>query len=291
MTGAPATRRPLLSVIVPTFNEEEILPLCLESVAFADEILVVDSFSTDRTLEIARAAGARVVQREYGYSAQQKNWAIPQARHEWVLLVDADERVTSALRDEIRRTLEGGPAADGYWIRRANHFLGKRIRFCGWGTDRVIRLFRRDASRYQDRQVHAEIDLPGPLPVLTHPLEHHTFRSFAQYWRKLDLYSEWGARQMYLEGRRPGAVQLLLRPMGRFFRMYVLRLGFLEGAHGVVLSFLGAFTVYLKYARLWEMRLHDERPERKAEAAAAGPLLREQIGRMVDEEAPRARRD
>jgi glycosyltransferase involved in cell wall biosynthesis len=291
VTGAPATRRPLLSVIIPTFNEEETLPRCLESVAFADEILVVDSFSTDGTLEIARAAGVRVVQREYGYSAQQKNWAIPQARHEWVLLVDADERVTAELRDEIRRTLDGGPTADGYWIRRANYFLGKRIRFCGWGTDRVIRLFRRDVSRYQDRQVHAEIDLPGPLPVLTHPLEHHTFRSFGQYWRKLDLYSEWGARQMYLEGRRPGAMQLLFRPLGRFIRMYVLRLGFLEGAHGVVLSLLGAFTVYLKYARLWEMRLHDERPERKAEAAAAGPLLREQIGRMVDEEAPRARRD
>lgn len=291
MTAAPTTSRPLLSVIIPTFNEEETLPRCLASVAFADEILVVDSYSTDGTLEIARAAGVRVVQREYGYSAQQKNWAIPQARHEWVLLVDADERITAELRDEIRRTLDGGPAADGYWIRRANYFLGKRIRFCGWGSDRVIRLFRRDVSRYQDRQVHAEIDLPGPLPVLTHPLEHHTFRSFGQYWRKLDLYSEWGARQMYLDGRRPGAVQLLLRPVGRFIRMYILRLGFLEGAHGVVLSLLGAFTVYLKYARLWEMRLHAERPERKAEAAAAGPLLREQIGRMVDEEAPRARRD
>ena len=290
MSPDPAARRPLLSVIVPTFNEEETLPLCLDSVAFADEILVVDSFSTDRTIEIARARGARVVQREYGYSAQQKNWAIPQAAHEWVLLVDADERVTAELRDEILRTLSDGPKADGYWIRRANHFLGKRIRFCGWGSDRVIRLFRRDVSRYQDRQVHAEIDLPGPLPVLAHPLEHHTFRSFGQYWRKLDLYSEWGARQMYLEGRRPGAVQLLFRPLGRFIRMYFLRLGFLEGAHGVVLSLLGAFTVYLKYARLWEMRLLDERPGSAAQAAEAGPLLREQIGRMVDEDGPRARR-
>ncbi len=291
MTAEPAARRPLLSVIVPTFNEEETLPQCLESVAFADEMLVVDSFSTDGTIAIARARGARVVQREYGYSAQQKNWAIPQAAHEWVLLVDADERVTAGLRDEILRTLADGPKADGYWIRRANYFLGRRIRFCGWGTDRVIRLFRRDVSRYQDRQVHAEIDLPGPLPVLVHPLEHHTFRSFGQYWRKLDLYSEWGARQMYLEGRRPGAVQLLFRPLGRFIRMYILRLGFLEGAHGVVLSLLGAFTVYLKYARLWEMRLLDKRPGPAADAAEAGPLLREQIGRMVDEDGPRARRD
>jgi len=276
-------RRPL-TVIIPTHNEERTLPDCLESVRFADETLVVDSFSSDRTLEIARSHGARIVQREYGYSAQQKNWAIPQARHEWVLLVDADERVTPGLRDEILRLLEDGPTADGYWIRRSNFFLGKRIRFCGWGTDRVIRLFRRDVARYQDRQVHAEIDLPGPLPSLASPLEHHTFRSFRQYWRKLELYSEWGARQMYLEGRRAGGVQLLLRPIGRFVRMYVLRFGFLEGAHGVVLSLLGAFTVYLKYARLWEMRLLNEGPEAASAASQAGPLLREQIGRMVDEE-------
>lgn len=275
-------RRPL-TVIIPTYDEEESLPDCLASVRFADEILVVDSFSTDRTLEIARQHGARIVQREYGYSAQQKNWAIPQASHEWVLLVDADERVTPPLRDEILRLLEQGPAADGYWIRRSNFFLGKRIRFCGWGTDRVIRLFRRDVARYQDRQVHAEIDLPEPLPALASPLEHHTFRSFRQYWRKLDLYSEWGARQMYLEGRRAGGLQILLRPIGRFIRMYVLRLGFLEGAHGVALSLLGAFTVYLKYARLWEARLQD-RPEAGSAASQAGPLLREQIGRMVDEE-------
>ena len=280
---APRARRPL-TVIIPTHNEEATLPDCLESVRFADETLVVDSFSTDRTLEIAREQGARIVQREYGYSAQQKNWAIPQARHEWVLLVDADERVTAGLRDEILRLLEEGPAADGYWIRRSNFFLGKRIRYCGWGTDRVIRLFRRDVARYQDRQVHAEIDLPGPLPALSGPLEHHTFRSFGQYWRKLDLYSEWGARQMYLEGRRAGGVQLLLRPLGRFVRMYVLRLGFLEGAHGVVLSLLGAFTVYLKYARLWEMAVLSERPDPASAASQAGPLLREQIGRMMDEE-------
>ncbi|HZN03455.1 MAG TPA: glycosyltransferase family 2 protein [Candidatus Polarisedimenticolia bacterium] len=299
--AATASQRPL-SVIIPTFNEEETIEDCLASVAFADEILVVDSFSTDRTVDIAKARGARVVQREYGYSAQQKNWAIPQARHEWVLLVDADERVSAPLRDEMRDLLSRGPEADGYWIRRANHFLGKRIRFCGWGSDKVIRLFRRDAARYQDRQVHAEIDLAGPLPMLRHPLEHHTFRSWSQYWRKLDLYSEWGARQMFLEGRRTSGVQILWRPIGRFIRMYVLRLGFLEGTHGVVLSMLGAFTVYLKHARLWEMQragtaareaAGPEPPGGGAAAASAGeagPLLREQIGRMVDEDRARKAR-
>lgn len=256
MSATGRSRRPL-SVIVPTFNEEATIGACLDSVGFADDVLVVDSFSTDRTVALARERGARVVQRAYGYSAQQKNWAIPQARHEWVLLVDADERVSESLRAEIEALLLRGPEADGYWIRRANFFLGRRIRFCGWGSDRVIRFFRRDVSRYQDRQVHAEIDLPGPLPMLKHPLEHHTFRSWDQYWRKLEIYSDWGARQMYLEGRRTGGVQMLLRPLARFVRMYLLKLGFLEGAHGVALSLLGAFTVYLKHARLWEMQMQN----------------------------------
>jgi glycosyltransferase involved in cell wall biosynthesis len=249
---ADAAGRRRLTALVPTLNEEEMIRGCLESVRFADEILVVDSFSTDRTQAIARELGARVIQRRFTYPADQKNWAIPQARHEWILLLDADERATPALCDEVGRLLRDDPPADGFWIRRVNYFLGRPIRRCGWGSDRVIRLFRRDVSRYQDRRVHEEIDLPGPLPVLRHPLEHHTFRSFGQYFRKLDLYSAWGAEQMALKGRRAGAIGVLLRPIGRFVRMYVLRLGFLEGGRGLVLSMLGAFSVYLKYARLWE---------------------------------------
>ena len=276
--------RPPLSVIVPTFNEEATLRDCLESVRFADEILVVDSFSTDRTLDIARTFGARVLQHEYVYSARQKNWAIPQAKHEWVLLIDSDERVTPGLREEILALLSSGPRHDGYWILRANHFLGRRIKRCGWGTDKVIRLFRRDLARYEDREVHAEIELPGPLPVLRHPLEHHSFRSFGQYWRKIQIYSEWGAARLYREGRRAGPLEIFGRPVTRFFKMYVVRLGFLEGVHGLVLSMLGAFTVYLKYARLWEMRILKGAAEVPAQIEAGGLLAREQIGRMVDEE-------
>jgi glycosyltransferase involved in cell wall biosynthesis len=279
-----SARRPPLSVIVPTFNEEATLRDCLESVRFADEILVVDSFSTDATVGIAREHGARVLQHEYVYSARQKNWAIPQAAHPWVLLVDSDERVTPDLRDEILALLASAPRHDGYWILRANHFLGRRIRHCGWGTDKVIRLFRRDVARYEDREVHAEIALPGPLPVLRHTLEHHSFRSFGQYWNKLQIYSEWGAAQLYKEGRRAGALQIFGRPVVRFVKMYVVRLGFLEGLHGLVLSMLGAFTVYLKYARLWEMNVLKGAAGIPAQVEAGGPQAREQIGRMVDEE-------
>ncbi|HEU4402484.1 MAG TPA: glycosyltransferase family 2 protein [Candidatus Polarisedimenticolia bacterium] len=267
--GVPVARRPL-TAIVPTYNEEATLPGCLESVRFADEILVVDSFSTDATREIARRFGARVLEHEYVYSARQKNWIIPQATHEWVLLVDADERVTPGLRDEILALLRDPPSHDGFWILRANHFLGRRMKHCGWESDKVIRLFRRDVARYQDREVHAEIDLPGPLPLLKHPLEHHSFRSFGQYFRKLQIYSEWGANQLYKEGRRAGMVEILGRPVIRFLKMYLLRLGFLDGPHGLVLSMLGAFTVYLKYARLWEMRIQGH-PRQAETAPAAGP--------------------
>ena len=257
MAAGPGTLP--LTVIVPTFNEEEILEECLGSVREAGEILVVDSLSTDRTESIALASGARFVQREYGYSASQKNWAIPQARHEWILLLDADERATPELMEEIRGILRNGPAHDGYWIRRSNHFLGREMKHGGWETDAVIRLFRRDASRYQDREVHAEIDLPGPIPTMKNRLLHYSFRSWRQYWPKIGRYTDWGASQAYRDGKRAGLGSILVRPLLRFLKMYVIRLGFLDGAEGAQLALLGAFSVYLKYSKLWEISRRSQR--------------------------------
>ncbi|MCZ6777540.1 MAG: glycosyltransferase family 2 protein [Acidobacteriota bacterium] len=241
-----------LTVIVPTFNEEANLDACLDSVRWADEILVVDSFSTDRTLEIAQSYGARIIQRTYGYSASQKNWAIPQAKHSWILLVDSDERVPPTLAEAIQELLCGEPQANAYWIYRANHVLGRRVRRCGWGTDKVIRLFRRDHGRYEDTQVHAEIQIEPPVGSLRGRLVHHSFRSFSQYAPKLWKYARWGAEDEWLSGKRASALDLLLRPAARFVKMYVLRGGFLEGTRGLVVSYLGLSAVFLKYARLWE---------------------------------------
>ena len=260
--------RRALTVLVPTYNEETNIAACLESVRFADEILVVDSFSSDATVAIARRHGARVLQRRFDTFARQKNWAIPQAAHEWLLLLDADERVTPGLGDEIQGLLRRGPDHDGYWIGRDNYFLGRRMRHCGWGGDRVIRLVRREVARFADREVHEAIELPGSVPVLRHRLEHYSFRSFAQYWGKIRSYSEWGASQAYARGRRAGPATILARTVGRFLKMYLLKLGFLDGAHGLVLSLLGAFSVYLKYARIWEMRLLET--GRRDESGAAG---------------------
>lgn len=242
-----------LSVIIPTFNEEENLPGCLDSVAFADDVLVVDSFSEDSTPKIARERRVRFVQHEYVNSATQKNWAIPQAKHPWVLLVDADERVSPDLAREIERVLREGPSHKGFWIRRRNHFLGREMKHGGWETDAVIRLFHRDIARYRDREVHSEIELPGPLPSLKAPLVHYSFRSWRQYWPKIEKYTDWGASQALRDGKRSGAFSILIRPFLRFMKMYVVRLGFLDGVEGAQLALLGAFSVYLKYSKLWEL--------------------------------------
>ena len=249
-----------LSVIVPTFNEERNIRACLESVRFADEILLVDSFSTDATLSIARPLATRLLEHEYANSGTQKNWTLPQAAHRWVLVVDADERVSAELAVEIRALLDSPPPHDGYVIRRLNHFHGKLIRHGGWGRDRVLRLFNRDKSRYQEKEVHAEVDVKGSVSELRHPLLHDTFRGFGDYLKKMDRYTKWGADDLHRRGKRASVVDLAVRPPGRFFKRYLMQAGFLDGIEGLLISGLDTYSVFLKYARLWETeRLIDDR--------------------------------
>lgn len=242
-----------LTAIVPVYNEERNLEDCLTRLTWADEILVVDSGSTDRTVEIARRFTGRVLAHEYVNSAAQKNWTIPQAAHDWILIVDADERVTPELRAEIQALLQRGPECDGYRIRRQTYFWGKRIRYCGWQHDRVLRLFRRDRGRYEEKQVHADVVIDGEVGELSAPLQHYTYRDFNQYFWKFGRYTDWGARELALRGERARWWHLTLHPLFRFFRMYVLQRGFLDGLHGLVLCGLAAFSVFTKYAKLWEL--------------------------------------
>ena len=247
-----APSREPITVIVPTFNEEENLDDCLRSVTWADEILVVDSFSTDRTLEIARRYTSRIVQREYINSASQKNWAIPQATHRWVMVVDSDERVTTGLRDEILALLAREPDCSGYVIRRVNHFLGRRIRFGGWARDKVLRFWDRTRGHYQEKEVHADVEVDGKVGELDHPLNHITFRSWDSYLHKIDRYTSWGADEYLKKGRRATLLDLVFRPPMRFFKRYVLQLGFLDGIPGLMITGIDTWVVFVKYARLWE---------------------------------------
>jgi len=247
------TERQKITIIVPTFNEERNIRDCLESVKWADEIFVVDSFSTDKTLDIAREYTSRIVQHEYVNSAAQKNWAIPQATHPWVMIVDSDERVTRNLSEEIREILgKDGDGYDGFYIYRLNHFLGKRIRHCGWDRDDVLRLFRRDLGRYQDREVHADVILKGRTRRLKYKLLHYTFSSFDQYLKKMCRYATWAAGDRAQKTKKVGWHHLTLRPAFRFFRQYILRLGFLDGKEGLILCILAAYSVFLKYSSLYE---------------------------------------
>lgn len=243
-----------ITALITARDEAEVLGAALDSVAFCADVLLVDSGSTDATPEIARAKGARVLEHPYESPARQKNWALPHCRFEWVLILDADEIVTPELAEELRRVVAAGPTADGYWIRRVNLFLGRPLKRGDWGRDAVIRLVARDRARYQDRLVHEEIDLAGPLPTLRAPMLHDTFRSFDQYWPKVFRYADHGARDLLRKGRSSGPAAIVGHPFWRFFRAYALRRGFLDGTHGLVAALLDGFTTYLKYARLWELR-------------------------------------
>lgn len=243
-----------LSILVPTYNEEIQIRGCLETIKWADEIFVVDSFSTDGTLGICGEYTDRVVQHEYINSAAQKNWAIPQTTHKWVMVVDSDERVSEELKRSILRVLENPDGCDGYYVKRESFFLDKPITHGGWERDYVLRLFNKERGRYQDKEVHACIEVEGAEGRLDGPLYHYTYRSLDQYFEKFMRYTRWAAGDLRTAGRRPTWVNLMIRPWMRFFKMYVLRRGFLDGKHGLVLSWLAAFSVFTKYARLWEMR-------------------------------------
>jgi glycosyltransferase involved in cell wall biosynthesis len=253
--------RQKLTIIVPAGNEEANIVACLESCRrIADELIVVDSFSQDKTVVLATPIADRVLQHEYINSAAQKNWAIPQAAHPWVMIVDADERVTPELADEIEAVLLD-PQHDGWRIHRLNHFLGKPIRHCGWNRDKVLRLFRRDVGRYQERHVHADVIGCERIGALQGRLIHHTCRELETYMRKHERYTSWAAKDRAQTTGRVGFHHLAFHPAWRFLKQYVLRLGFLDGKAGFMVCWLSAHSAFMKYAKLWETQRRAESPD------------------------------
>jgi glycosyltransferase involved in cell wall biosynthesis len=252
----PSVRQPL-TAIVPTLNEERNIAACLATLGFADEILVVDSGSTDRTREIAAAVPrVRVLEHEYLGNGPQCNWAMERASHPWVLIVDADERVPAELALEIEGVLasDGSGGSDVFFLRRENWFLGAPVRHSGWGSDRLVRLVKRGAARYPERRVHADIEAPANAPTLRTALRHETAASFSAYLEKVHRYADWGAADLHRAGRRGGLLSVAVRPAWRFLRTYVAQAGFLDGEAGLAVCGLQAYGTFLKWARLWEWR-------------------------------------
>jgi len=243
-----------ISVAVITKNEEQNIRDCLESVRWADEVVVVDSGSTDGTLEICRKFQARVYMEEWKGFSRQKNSAVEKARNEWVLSLDADERVTPELQGEIGATLGKDPSYEGYFIARKNFFRNRWIKHCGWYPDYNLRLFRKDRGRFRERAVHERVELKGKVGYLKNPLEHKTYQSVSDFLERMDRYSTLAAREMYREGRRYHFFDAFFRPPFTFLQMYLIRAGFLEGYLGFLLSVLYSFYTFAKYSKLKEFQ-------------------------------------
>jgi glycosyltransferase involved in cell wall biosynthesis len=239
-------------VVIAAKDEGAEIAECIASVDWAAEVIVVENDSTDDTVAVSRGAGAVVFSHPFTTIGCQRNAAIARARHEWIFVVDADERATPQLGDEIARVLAAGTANVAYRVRRRNFFLGREITHGGWERDRPVRFFR-SHMRYDERPVHEHVMVDGPAGELAEPMVHYPYASLAEYFAKLDRYSRWWAEQSFARGRRTGVWTVALKPPARFVSMYVLRAGFLDGAAGVIVAALAAMSVAAKYARLWEL--------------------------------------
>lgn len=243
-----------ITALVHTLNEADQIVDCLRSVEWADEIYLLDSFSTDPTVEIVRRnfPRARLEQRKSLGSAAQKNYGMDQATHDWVLVVDADERVPSELRGEIEALLQSEPPLWAYSIGRRNFVLGKEVHYSGLQRDRVTRLFHRKHARYPNRRVHADLEVDGATGQLRERMIHFYVRSFDHMVAKMTRYGVWGAAQMHLQGKQTSAAGILGHALARFFRDYFINLGILDGARGLIIVGLHTYYAFWKYAKLWE---------------------------------------
>lgn len=239
-----------LSVIIITLNEAENIRACLESVAWADEIIVVDSGSTDETLSICAELGAKVlINRDWQGFGFQKNLALQQATGDWILSLDADERISPALQQLIETTL-AAPDAEGYLFPRQAYFLGKALRHGGWWPDYVLRLFRRNAGEFSNVLVHENVVLKGKVEKLQEPIIHYSYVSLEQLLEKINAYSSAGARQAKSKNKRGSLAQALARASWTFFRAYCLRAGFLDGSAGLIAAISKGEETYYRYLKL-----------------------------------------
>ena len=239
-----------LSVIIITKNEAANIRSCLESVAWADEIIVVDSGSTDTTVEICRELRAKVFVDNWPGFGMQKNRALDHATCPWVLSIDADERVTPELRAEIEAAL-ATPQAYGYRIPRLSSFCGRFMRHSGWRPDYVLRLFRRDKGRFSDALVHESVQIAGRVTELRQDLLHYSYRDFDDVLFKLNDYTSAASNMLERRGKRGGLAQAIFHGAWAFFRTYVLRAGFLDGREGFMLAVMNAENSYYRYIKLW----------------------------------------
>ncbi|TYB80248.1 glycosyltransferase family 2 protein [Bizionia gelidisalsuginis] len=244
-----------LTAIIPTKNEIHNIEAVLATVGFADEILVIDSYSTDGTFEKAQSLATTVLQRKFDAYSAQKNYAISQAKHEWILLVDADERVTPELQQEILSVLSlNNIPHEAYNIKRINHFMGQRVQYSGWRNDSVIRLFKRDFCKYNNKQVHESLLVNGSTGVLKQKFLHYSYRSFNLYMEKMNHYATLQAKDYDKKTGKLTPYHFVVKPFWGFFKHYIVQSGFRDGLVGFTIGNVQAYVVFMRYVKLWLLR-------------------------------------
>ena len=246
-----------LSVTIITKNEEENIKRCLESVKWVDEIVVVDSGSSDKTVEICKDFGCKVIETDWKGFGKTKKFAVDSAKNDWIFSVDADEEVTYELKDRIKSILKS-PKYSGYRIKRSSFYLGRNIKQC-WNKDYPLRIFNRKYGNFNKKIAHESVELKGKIGTINERLLHYTYPNISSHIQKMDKYTELGAKQKSKEGKRITISGSIIRGGLKFIKMYFINRGFLDGKEGFILSLNSAFGVYLKYLKLWEIRKNERK--------------------------------
>lgn len=241
----------MISALAITYNEEQHIERFIKSLSFADEIIIVDSNSTDETVAIAKSLNAKVITRDFDNFSSQKNYALEQANHDWIVFFDLDETISTELADEIQSKINSSTETVAFKVKRHVHFMGKRIRYSGFQNDEVVRVFEKSACHYNSNFVHETLEVKGKCETLKNHSEHFSYKSFDLYNDKLTLYSRLQAEMLYAKNLRPNAFHFMVRPWFRFFHQYIIKLGFLDGKEGFILAYLSAFAVFKRYLFLW----------------------------------------
>ena len=244
---------PKITALAITFNEEENVKQYVESLSFVDEIIFVDSQSTDKTVEIAEKMGVKVIQRTFDDFSNQRNFAISQAKNDWIVFFDLDEIMTENLENEIKQIITSPTDKVAFFVKRNFFFLGKQMKFGGWQNDKAIRLFNKKHCEYNGNLVHEEVKADGKIGVLKSKLNHYSYKNFDNYNDKLNLYSKLQAENLYNKKAKPSIYHFIFRPSYRFLWQYLFRFGIIDGKVGFILAYVHSFSVFKRYLQLWMM--------------------------------------
>lgn len=246
---------PKITALIITLNEAEKIGSVIKNLSFTDEIIVVDSFSEDNTVDIAESyPNVKVFENAFKDFTTQRNFALSKASHEWILFLDADERVTKPLQEEILETVSSKHTADAYFFYRKFMFKDKPLHFSGWQTDKNIRLFKKNKAKYtEERLVHEVLKVDGNVSSLKNKLIHYSYDSYKSYRKKMISYARLKAQELHNKGVRPNAFHFVIKPLYKFLYGYIVRLGFLDGRRGIIICYLNALSVYKRYPYMKEL--------------------------------------